>query len=81
MRTVLISALAILAVSLTACGERCTTCTYSYEALGQTLEVTDNEVCGTRSEIDEYKEDLEETAESVSSQVSGQNLVITCVDN
>ncbi|MEO0471329.1 MAG: hypothetical protein AAF206_16995 [Bacteroidota bacterium] len=71
-----VSAMAVFSIGiLTGCGERCSTCSYTFTdpILGeQTTSVP--EVCGTKAEVDAYKTSTEAAAALV-------NGTVSCVDN
>ncbi|MEL6651703.1 MAG: hypothetical protein AAFQ87_12955 [Bacteroidota bacterium] len=73
---------AVVAIAaLTSCGEVCTTCTYTYEVGGQTVEATQPEFCGTRSEVKDLEDAAQEAAEQVATTLGGANATAACVQN
>ncbi len=69
------------AMFLASCGEKCTTCTYSWEVDGQLTEIPQAEVCGKKGVIDDYKEANQASAEALAAFAGGENVKVTCVDN
>ncbi|MEL6627421.1 MAG: hypothetical protein AAFS00_11545 [Bacteroidota bacterium] len=65
----------------TSCGERCTTCTYSYELGGQAVELTQPEICGNRALINETQDAAQQAAEDLATFNGGTNATATCVDS
>ena len=70
-----------MSFSFVACGEVCTTCTFTYEVAGQSIEATQPEVCGSRGEISDYKDGLQAAADAAATAAGGINATTACVDN
>lgn len=70
------------AMFLASCGEKCTTCTYSWEVTGGGFtEIEQPEFCGKNGVIKDYKDESLEAAEVAASVFGGTNAKLTCVDN
>ena len=71
----------VLMTAMSACGEMCTTCTYSFDVGGQRTEVTQPEFCGSRSEVSDYKDAAQDAAEAAATLGGGVSATAACVDN
>lgn len=60
-------------LSIQSC-KKCTTCTYTYQIFGQTETYSYPELCGSKSEINNYKDACAAAASNVSASC-------TCIDN
>ncbi len=81
MKTVILSLTVVLTFILSSCGDKCTTCTFTYEVGGDSVSATQPEVCGSKSVINEYKDNLQTALDQVATASGGINASSACVDN
>ena len=77
---IIVSTLAFC-LAMVSCGEKCTTCSYSFEANGETITQPWPQECGSKSEVDLYKEGLQSLADLAAIAGGGTTATVTCVDD
>lgn len=73
---IIVSTLAFC-LAMVSCGEKCTTCTFTYEVNGVSTDFPQNQVCGSKSEVDAYKATVQAAAELA----GGAGATSACVDD
>lgn len=68
-------------VILSSCGEQCTTCTFTYEIAGQSVSAAQPEFCGSGSEVSDYKDGLQASADAAATAAGAGTATFTCVDD
>ena len=80
MKKLILVAIVAAAFAFTSCGEKCTTCTYTFEVNGAQQTVAAQEFCGSNSEVNDYKDAAQEAAEMAAAGAGGMNASAACVD-
>ncbi len=77
---IIVSTLAFC-LAMVSCGEKCTTCTYTYDVGGAPESTTLPQFCGTKSLVDAHKESIQGIAETEAALLGGTNIQTSCVDD
>ncbi len=64
---------------LTSCGEKCSTCSYTYTVDTETITFSNPEGCGSSKEVDDYEDASRSAAEAAAAGVGGLNVSVSCV--